>query len=250
VAARNLRPCQTCTTSLGFNPYEEALIPLAPPAIGHSRVVWVRKPAAAGEGKGVPVGSDVSSNNKRSLSALCLGDKRFQALSGGQSLPSHRRMLHPVSSSFIGALLFLFWEAKPQHSSPLSLPQENKQTNTLRRHLQCAQVCARQACTAGHWQGLDLPACSHEPASPAAASAAETSSLQHGEALLIEEDKRNRRRTPELGRNVLQSQDGECGAGQSLPRCALLPTGEMPLLPLSFGSAMKKTAATVVSTVS
>ena len=116
-------PARYAPRPLGFNPYKKALLLLTTPAMGR---VWARKPAAAGERKGVPMGSDVSSNNKRPLSALCLGGKRFQALSGGQSLPSRRRMLLPVSSSLTGALLFLFWEAKHQHSSPLSLSWENK----------------------------------------------------------------------------------------------------------------------------
>lgn len=238
-------PARYAPRPLGFNPYEKALLLLASPTTGR---VWAREPAAGGETKGVPVGSDVPSNSKRPLLALCLGGERFEGLSRAQSLPSHHRVLPPVSSSLTGALLFLFWEAKHQCSSPLSLPWENKQINTLRKHPQCTHVCARQTCTAECWQGLDLPPRSHEPASHPAASVAEISSLQQGGALLIKEDKRNGRGTPELGHNVLQRQDGECGTGQGLPGWALLPTGEMPLLPLSSGSAMKKIAAAVVST--
>lgn len=245
VAARNPLPPRCAPRPLGFNPYEKALLLLASPTTGR---VWAREPAAGGETKGVPVGSDVPSNSKRPLLALCLGEERFEGLSRAQSLPSHHRVLPPVSSWLTGALLFLFWEAKHQCSSPLSLPWENKQINTLRKHPQCTHVCARQTCTAECWQGLDLPPRSHELASHPAASAAEISSSQQGGALLITEDKRNGRGTPELGHNVLQRQDGECGTGQGLPGRALLPTGEMPLLRLSSGSATKKIAAPVVST--
>lgn len=83
---------------------------------------------------------------------------------------------------------------------------------------------------------------------PSAAGAAETARLQQGDARLVKEDERNGRGTPELGHNVLQSQDGEWGTGQGPPRCAPLPTGETPPLPLSSGRATKTIAATVVPT--
>lgn len=81
-----------------------------PPRVRAGRGVWVRKPAA-GEGKGVPVGSDVSSNNKTPLSALCLGGKRFDA---EPSKPSQDAASHLLLAPWSFALSFLGSEASAQ----------------------------------------------------------------------------------------------------------------------------------------